>query len=134
LKTPAIHTAFIPEDKFKVNKKAEPVKPVSQMAQLISGFEPQDSAFKQNVFTVIDSGNVSILSTLVNLNGLAPESNLKGKSFFVSKSSVIGPNPRVELADGSMVSAKVLSRDDASDLVLLQISQEITGGIRLNSV
>lgn len=133
LKTPAIHTAFIPEDKFKVNKNIEPLKAIPQMVQLISGYEPQDLAFKKNVFTVKDSLNTSILSTLVNLSGLVAESNLKGKSFFVSKSSMVGQKPKVELPDGSMVSAKVLSRDEANDLILLQIPQEITGGINLNT-
>jgi serine protease Do len=47
LKTPAILTSFIPEDKFKVSKNIESLKPVPQMAQLIASFEAQDSAFKK---------------------------------------------------------------------------------------
>ncbi|WP_316836614.1 serine protease [Pedobacter nutrimenti] len=134
LTTPAIHTAFITEDKFKVDKKVEQVAPIQQMERLISSFETQDLAFRKDVFMVKDSMNASILSTLVDLKGLVPESNLKGKSFFVSKSSMIGSNPRVEMADGGMVSAKILSRDEANDLVLLQIPQEIEGGINLSTI
>jgi len=133
LKTPAVHTAFIPEDKFKVSKKEKSLQALPQMVQLISSFQQQDAAFRKNVFTVKDSLNGSILSTLVNLNGLVPLSNLKGKSFFISKSSMIGPNPKVEMADGVMINAKVISRDEATDLVLLQISQEISAGVNLNS-
>ncbi|WP_316794122.1 serine protease [Pedobacter frigoris] len=132
LKTPAVHTAFIPEDEFKVDKKAEPLKPVPQMPALISSFEAQDLALKKNVFTLRDSLNTGMLSTLINLTGLVPESNLKGKSFLISKSSMTGANPKVEMADGRMVAAKIISRDEASDLVLLQVSQEIGGGIDLS--
>lgn len=132
LKTPVVHTAFIAEDKFKIDKKAELLKPVPQMQKLIFSFEEQDAAFQKNVFTVKDSNNLSILSTLVNLNGLVPQSNLKGKSFFISKSSMVGPNPKIEMPDGSMLSAKILGRDEANDLVLLQIPQEINGGVKLD--
>jgi len=134
LKTPAVHAAFIPEDKFNIDKKVDQVKPIPEMEQLISSFDPSVSALK-NVFTVKDSSfNISILATLVNLTGIATESDLKGKSFFISKSSMVGPNPKVELADGNMVAAQVLSRDDENDLVLLQIPQEIAGGINLSKV
>jgi len=133
LKTAAVHTSFIPEDKIKVDKKVEQVKPIPQMEHLISSFEPQDSELKKNVFTIIDSMKVSILSTLVNLKGLIPESMLKGKSYFISKSSMIGSNPKVEMLDGSMIDAKVLSRDASKDLALLQIPQEIAGGINLSA-
>ncbi|MBB2151376.1 S1 family peptidase [Pedobacter gandavensis] len=132
LTTPVVHTAFIPEDKLKMNKNEELLKPVPQMSDLIAGFKQQDSLFQKNVFTVKDSNHVSILSALVNLNGLIPTAALTGKSFFISKSSMVGPDAKVEMVDGSMIKAKVISRDEANDLVLLQIPQEINGGINLN--
>lgn len=134
LKTPAVHTAFIPEDKFKVDKKIDQVGPIPEIEQLVSSLEPSVSASK-NVFTIKDSlFNISILGTLVNLKGIAAESYLKGKSFLISKCSMIGPNPKVEMADGNMIAAQVLSRDDENDLVLLQIHQEIAGGVNLSKV
>ncbi len=134
LKTPAVHTAFIPEDKFNIDKKVDQVKPIPEMEQLILSVDPSVLVLK-NVFTVKDSSfNISILATLVNLTGIAAESDLKGKSFFISKCSMVGPNPKIEMADGNMVAAKVLSRDDENDLVLLQIPQEIAGGINLSKI
>ncbi|WP_316748140.1 serine protease [Pedobacter gandavensis] len=134
LKTPAVHTSFIPEDKVKLNKNEEKLTAVPQMPELISNFKEQDNRFQKNVFTVVDSNQVSILSALVDLNGLISPSELEGKSFFISKSSMVGPGAKVEMLDGSLIHAKVISRDEESDLVLLQIPQEIAGGINLNKV
>ncbi|SMC87420.1 S1 family peptidase [Pedobacter nyackensis] len=133
LKEPAVHNAFIKEEQFKMNKKFKQQLPVPQMTELIASYKEQDAIYKNNVFTVKDSLNGSVLSTLVNLNGLLLESGLKGKSFFISKSSMVGAKPKIELKDGSMADAKVIARDEANDLVLLQINQEVAGGVNLNT-
>ncbi|WP_316841265.1 trypsin-like peptidase domain-containing protein [Pedobacter gandavensis] len=132
LKTPAVHTSFIPEDKVNMKKNEEMLIAVSQMPDLISNFKEQDNRFQKNVFTVLDSNQVSILAALVDLNGLVSPAVLKGKSFFISKSSMVGPGAKVEMVDGSLIPAKVIRRDEENDLVLLQIPQEIGGGINLN--
>ncbi|SMO38690.1 S1C family serine protease [Solitalea koreensis] len=135
LQSPEYLNAFIPEDKVVPGKKAEVLRPVPEMRQLISNFKVQDQEFQKNVFTVKDSVNDSpIVCTLVDLNGLVPESKLKGKSFFISKNSMILAHPMVELVSGKFVDAKVLGRDEQSDLVLLEVPQEITGGVNLQSV
>ncbi|UKJ07673.1 trypsin-like peptidase domain-containing protein [Solitalea lacus] len=134
LQFPEIHTAFIPEDKFSPDKKAE-LKPVPEMVELISSFKTQDSEFQKTVFAVKDSVlKASILSTLVNLKGLVSESDLKGKSFFISKSSEISEHPLIEVVSGKFVSAKVISRDEKNDLVLLGVSMEIKGGVDLQPI
>ncbi|POY36288.1 hypothetical protein C3K47_11065 [Solitalea longa] len=135
LQSPQNHTAFIPEDKFSPDKKAEMLKPVPEIAALSSSFKAQAAEFQQTVFAVKDSvQKVSILSTLVNLKGLFPESDLKGKSFFITKSSELSEHPIIEVVSGKFVSAKVLNRDEKNDLALLEVSMEINGGVTLQSI
>ncbi|SMO56379.1 trypsin-like peptidase domain-containing protein [Solitalea koreensis] len=134
LQSPEYHTAFIPEDKFSPDKKAVVLKPVPEIAELSSSFKTQDSEFQKTVFAVKDSvQKTSILSTLVNFKGLVSESDLKGKSFFISKSSEISEHAMIEVVSGKFVSAKVLRRDEKNDLALLGVSMEIKGGVELQS-
>ncbi|WP_181182475.1 S1 family peptidase [Sphingobacterium lumbrici] len=131
LQTPKIHTAFIPEDKFKVKEKATKLVPVPQMPQLIAQFSEQDLALRKHVLTITDAQHGSAFGTLVRLEGLLPDSALKGKSYLISKSSLTGELPEVELPGGHKTRATVIARDEANDLVLLQIPQAIAGGIQL---
>lgn len=134
LQSPKIHTAFIPEDKFSLDRKAA-LTTVPEIGELSSSFKTKESEFQKTVFTVRDSvRQVSILGTLVNLNGLIPESALKGKSFFISKSSEISEHLLIEIAKGEFVKAKVLNRDEKNDLALLGVSMEIKGGVNLQSI
>jgi serine protease Do len=75
-----------------------------------------------------------ILGTLVKLNGIGPEESLRGKSFLISKSSMVGNDPIVELNPGKSIRAKVISRDEDNDLVLLQIEQKLKAGVTLESI
>ncbi|SMD05392.1 trypsin-like peptidase domain-containing protein [Pedobacter africanus] len=69
----------------------------------------------------------TVLGTLIDMN-------LKDKSFLVSKSAMVGSVAKVELGPGNTVPAKVVSRDIANDLVLLQIDQKLKGGVNLNAM
>jgi len=59
---------------------------------------------------------------------MVPRGNL------VSKSSRVGANPRVVLSNGSSVSAKIIARDEANDLVLLRADLPGKGGLDLSQV
>lgn len=131
LKEPKIHTAFIPEDKVENKDKPGILKVVPEMKDMIVSFKAEDATFQKVVLTIKDSAGTSILGTLIDLTGLIPAEVSKGKSFLASKSSMIDAIPFVELANGKKVEAKILERDEANDLVLLQIDKEILGGIKL---
>lgn len=75
-----------------------------------------------------------ILGTLVKPDGFLPETALKNRSFLLSKSSMVGENPTVELSAKKRIAAKVISRDEANDLVLLQVDYKIKEGIELSSM
>jgi serine protease Do len=73
-----------------------------------------------------------VLGTLIKIDGLVGKGALKSKSFLISKSSVLSDIVKVELAPDRIVKAKVVSRDAATDLALLQIDEQIEEGVDLN--
>lgn len=64
---------------------------------------------------------LSIQGTLLGFNGA---------TYIVSKSSMVGNNPRVKTGNSTVV-AQILKRDKENDLVLLSVSGKVGGGIRL---
>jgi serine protease Do len=77
---------------------------------------------------------INALGTLVKLDGLIASANLKGKSFIVSKSSMISNVVSVEIAANHEVPAEIIARDVVNDLVLLKIDQPLNGGVNLSMV
>ncbi len=58
----------------------------------------------------------------------------KGRGNLISKSTLVGTEPRVQLSDGSSLAAEVVARDPNNDLVLLQVDFRDVGGIDLSRI
>ncbi len=58
----------------------------------------------------------------------------KGRGNLISKSTLVGTGPRVQLSDGSSLAAEVVARDPKNDLVLLQVNFRDVGGIDLSRI
>jgi serine protease Do len=96
-------------------------------------FEKLESSLDRCTFVVKSSVNgkeVNILATLFDPETIA-DHKLKGKSFLISKNSMIGELPTVELKPGKFVQAKIIKRDQDNDLILLEISGNLKKGIKL---
>ncbi|RYE55068.1 MAG: serine protease [Sphingobacteriales bacterium] len=104
----------------------------SAFQKLQGPFLKNETAFQKSVLKVMSAygGTQSAtLSTLVKpLKGASGE-----KSFVVSKSSLVGDNPFV-LIDNKKISARVIKRDDRTDLILLEFDAKLKGAVDLNGV
>jgi S1-C subfamily serine protease len=58
----------------------------------------------------------------------------EGRGNLISKSTLVGSRPRVQLSSGSSLSAAVVARDPKNDLVLLQVDFRDEGGIDLSQI
>ncbi len=58
----------------------------------------------------------------------------KGRGNLISKSTLVGTEPRVQLRNGSSLAAEVVARDPKNDLVLLQVDFRDVGGIDLSRI
>ncbi len=72
-----------------------------------------------------NDSTVSALGTLIQLTSGFPEKMKKGKSFFISKNSIIHQNPKVYVNEKKTVTATVVARDKERDLVLLAIDVKL---------
>lgn len=68
-----------------------------------------------------------------SLKSIAEKSNTENASILISKSSLVGDSVSAEIA-GKHVALKVIARNQENDLVLLQPSVKIKGGIDLKNV
>jgi serine protease Do len=98
-----------------------------------------DAAFHQNalklkkicvsVFSGDRTKKYEVNGTLFSLRGLAINPAGNNQSVVVSKSSLVGDNPVILVADHIEIPAKIIARDRNNDLVLLQPETEIRGGV-----
>ncbi len=72
----------------------------------------------------------SIQGTLFSEEGLSLNDSLKNRRILISKSSLVGENPTVEM-DGKQNVLTVITRDKENDLVLLATTANLKGGIKL---
>lgn len=70
-----------------------------------------------------------IVCTPLNMGGYLPGKELSKKTYLLSKSSMVGEMPKVMLPGGKTVDAKIVSRDEACDLVLLEIPVGLKKGL-----
>jgi serine protease Do len=131
-----VHYETLPiEDKLASDPDRAKLKPMPEIRN--AGLElKKDASLKLGQMAMLiksrgKDAELSILSTLVDLEGMVSGAVLKNKSFLISKSSMIGANPRVEVEPGKSIAAKVMVRDEDNDLALLQIDSLIVGGVKL---
>jgi len=83
--------------------------------------------FKINSF--VNGKNVNINGTLTNLQGFISAQQISNKSFLISKNSMVGINPSVNLGKGKMAPVKIIARDENRDLVLLELNASLKNGV-----
>lgn len=99
-----------------------------EIRELAKKFQPLESKL-DNVQFVVHS-KINGISTQV----WATRIFRSGPGNVISKSTRVGDQPQIELANGSRVDAKVVARDPKNDLVLLQAKFIGLGGIDLSEV
>lgn len=112
------------------------IKPLPALQQLDNGkglkylFKKETKAIYR-LRSNIGSSDTAITATLLNLSGILPYAQLKGKSYLISKSSMLGNEPLVNLAAGKTSKGKVIKRDKANDLALIVLDTLLKEGIIL---
>jgi serine protease Do len=107
----------------------DPLKILSfpALANLNVNFVKIAKLFKEDVVSIESNyagNNQQVMGTLIETSKL---------TYAISKSSLIGANPVLKLADGKTLSAKVIYRDKNTDLVLLEPVTKVKGGIGLTT-
>jgi serine protease Do len=115
--------------KFVLDEDDHP-KPAAfpQLKNLPLQVRSLESRLDDNVFNVrssIHGNSTDVRATRVKTAGRA---NL------ISKSSRVGDQPRIELTNGSSVSAEIIRRDSANDLILLAAELPGSGGVDLEGL
>lgn len=110
-----------------VNVSKELLEPVSHLEDILKT-DKKNAGVVLHIKSRKGAEELSILGTLVA--GKLPK---EGKSYVLSKSSMVFDNPQV-LGGGQMWAARVLKRDRKNDLVLLEIPTTLAGGVDLMQV
>lgn len=121
----------VAHDPYAEGLKPEPAIPV--LAENLKKIPGKPEKNVMLIKSLVNGVDTQILGTLVDLEELVPEMILKSKSFLLSKSSMVGNAPMVQLKSGVLRMAKVLKRDEDNDLVILQVQEKIPGGVVLKS-
>jgi len=134
---PASYASLPQAEPFATDHYADALKTEPVMMHLGQNLNEIESRLDKNTLVIksaLNGADVQILGTLVDLKGLVPEMTLKGRSFLLSKSSMVGNEPLVEMKQGVVRTAKVIKRDEDNDLILLQVQEKIKGGIALETL
>jgi serine protease Do len=137
LTIPLSYTKLPVAEQFVADLQASALKPVPEIKNMANVLKKLEAKLDYNSLIIksqVDGIETSINGTLVNLQGFGTDDRIKNKSFLLSKSSMIGETVWVQLKPGKTVPAKVISRDESNDLVLLEINVKLKGGIALASV
>ncbi len=81
-----------------------------------------------------DTSGTSIIGTLISLEGLKDKEAISGKSYLLSKNSMVKSNPRIDLGNNEFMPVKVLKRDLKNDLVLLELNKKLKHSISLKDI
>ncbi|TCC97418.1 S1C family serine protease [Pedobacter psychroterrae] len=120
--------AELPEQEDAVGNDPEIILSIPALANLNSNFIKTAKQFSDHVVSInsmVDGKQQQVMGTLVKTE--------KG-TCIISKSSLIGVDPVVRVANGKDLTAKVISRDRNTDLVLLQAGSKLKGGVSLNAL
>lgn len=115
--------------RFQLND-AEQLMPPSyrELEKLPAKFAKLESKLDDDVFVVTSTfGERSLKVRATRLKAV-------GSGNLISKSSRIGSDPSVKLPNSSSVSAEIVARDKANDLVLLKAALPGKGGLDLSQV
>ena len=137
LNNPVDYDTLPAAENFAADPKSLMLKPMPEIKNINAGLQKIETVPDKTVMVIksTDKGSeILIRGTLVDLTGIVSDGKIKDKSFLISKSSMVGDDPIIETEAGKNIKAMVLSRDEANDLVLLQLDTIIKGGVKLKSV
>jgi len=124
----------LPNIKSKLPKdpKANHIKPIAGLAKLPEIFKPEFSNYSNyavKVSSFLKGKNQSVMGTVVSMKSLLMNGPDNLNVIIISKNSMVGVNPTVELPLGGQTKASVLFRDQHNDIVVMEI-----GDIRRPSI
>jgi len=137
LNSPVDYDVLPAAESFAADPQSPLLKPMPEIKNISAGLQKVEAELDKTVMAIKSTAKDSemlILGTLVDLKGIVADEKLKDKSFLISKSSMVGNDPIIETEAGKNTKAKVISRDEANDLVLLQLDKVIKGGLKLKSI
>lgn len=105
---------------------------LNEMSGQLNSLELKLQAGCVKVKSQIEGKEQQIKATIISTEGLATKPWLTHKILLVSKSSMVGEAPVIELPDGKTVKAGILARSRDNDLVLLFADESFGKGVKLN--
>lgn len=122
-------------DSIPTDPLADKLVPIAGLQDINETFAKLESSLERSTFVVksgINGKECIALATLLNVDSYANK-KLRGESFLVSKSSMVGDTPMLTLKTGKVLLARIVKRDEANDLVLLAFKGKMKNGIELFS-
>ncbi|TKC06218.1 S1C family serine protease [Pedobacter frigoris] len=123
-------------DSLTADPMAGKLNSISGLENMNDNFSKLEYVMERSSFTVksqLDGKEITVLGTVFNAEHFADKSVTRDKSFLVSKSSMVGDTPLVVIKADKIISARIIKRDEANDLVLLEINGKIKNGVDLNA-
>lgn len=80
--------------------------------------------------SLVDGKQQLISGTVFLLDGSTVKKQFAGKTILLSKSSMVGDNPVIVLANGQTINATIIARNRANDLALLLPAKNVGKGIK----
>lgn len=113
--------------------------PMAKKVRVISELNDLDANFKVSyklkansmlLKSKVKGKQQQIQATLISLTGINLKDGLADGSIIISKNSMVGDKPEVEIS-GKQIPVIIVARDQENDLVLLRTASNIKGGISL---
>lgn len=124
------------EDTFKPDPLAHKILTIAALENMDPQFEQQGAKLK-GASLLIKSEMAGQMTaspgTLFLFDKVDTKAGVKSGSFLIGKSTLVGSDPVVELAEGETCKAVVVARDRANDLVLLKLESILKAGIKIKS-
>ena len=119
--------------KYPVNPQAGSVPLIKKISAAYSDVASAVKGSSLSIMSNLDGKERKVTGTLFSLSGVPTLHNVN-QTLVVSKSSLVGNLPILIVDSKKRIGAKILARDRDNDLVLLEPSVEIKGGIRLEKL
>ncbi|TKC09541.1 S1 family peptidase [Pedobacter frigoris] len=120
------------EDDVLSDPLASNIISIPALEKIGDQFLSLESKFKGTslvVKSILNGKEQQASGTLFMLDKLPLKSGTKSGSFVISKSTLIGNNPMIDLGSGKFIKADIVARDKSNDLVLLQLPKKLKTGI-----
>lgn len=123
---------IIPADPLLFSKRN--FKDIQLLTKSFTKLESKFEDASLKITSKIDTAAKTIVGSVINLKGIIDNKLLAGRSFLVSKNSMVGQNPVVYLGNGKTAVAEIIARDVQKDLVLLSVNEKLKTRIELAKV